>query len=135
MSVKWGNSTSAKFSVRNGVKQGGLLSPRLFSIYMDDLSRILNDSPYGCRIGRNMINHISYADDMCLLSMSSAGMQAMLDICADYGNSHDIKYNATKSYAMCVLPVGMRDIKVSFSINNNNVPVVNECKYLVFNFY
>ena len=38
ISVKWGNSTSSSFTVRNGVRQGSLLSPRLFTLYVDELT-------------------------------------------------------------------------------------------------
>ena len=36
--VRWGSTYSAFFPVRNGVKQGGKLSPLLFNVYMEDLS-------------------------------------------------------------------------------------------------
>ena len=36
--IKWGNETSTCFTITNGVRQDGILSPTLFSIYMDDLS-------------------------------------------------------------------------------------------------
>ena len=39
--VQWGASTSAAFSVGNGVRQGGVLSPYLFNVYMDGLSQLL----------------------------------------------------------------------------------------------
>ena len=38
MCVRWGNSTSPDFLVGNGVKQGGIISPILFNIYMDNLA-------------------------------------------------------------------------------------------------
>ena len=41
MQVKWGNSLSSPFSVGNGVRQGGLPSPALFNLYMDNLSKQL----------------------------------------------------------------------------------------------
>ena len=40
--VKWDNVVSAPFCVSNGVCQGGILSPILFNVYMDELSHQLN---------------------------------------------------------------------------------------------
>lgn len=39
MQIKWGDTVSTPFSVGNGVRQGGILSPGLFNLYMDDLSQ------------------------------------------------------------------------------------------------
>ena len=36
MHVRWGTTTTTPFLVTNGVKQGGILSPMLFNVYMDD---------------------------------------------------------------------------------------------------
>ena len=35
--VKWANELSEFFSVANGVKQGAVISPLLFSFYIDNL--------------------------------------------------------------------------------------------------
>ena len=47
MSVRWGCSISNVFNVSNGARQGGILSPKLFNIYIDGLSNILNNSLIG----------------------------------------------------------------------------------------
>ena len=44
---------------------------------MDDLSIKLNQSGIGGVIGGHLINHLCYADDLCLNSLSSAGMQKL----------------------------------------------------------
>ena len=43
MTVRWGHYISNSFNVTNGVRQGGVLSPQLFNVYIDGLSDILNN--------------------------------------------------------------------------------------------
>ena len=94
MYVQWASCESSSFNpfkVTNGVRQGGILSPKLFIVYMDDLSDQLKNSNIGGNFGSGQLfNHISYADDMCLLSFSSAGMQKLVNICDQYSNDHDL---------------------------------------------
>ena len=63
MRVRWGSSISSSFRVSNGVRQGGILSPYLFNVYVNDLSQTLNRSRTGCLSGNITINHLMYADD------------------------------------------------------------------------
>ena len=48
--VKWGDETSASFSISNGVKQGGVISPLLFILYIDELFLLLKQSGIGCHL-------------------------------------------------------------------------------------
>ena len=81
MFIRWGNTCSTKFLVTDGVKQGGILSPCLFNVYMNNLSLSLNSSGIGGSLGDNIINQLCYADDLCLISLCSSGMLHLLDIC------------------------------------------------------
>ena len=56
------------FRVLNGVKQGGIISPMMFNMYMDQLSIRLNGSGIGGDIRGHLINHLCYADDLCLIT-------------------------------------------------------------------
>ena len=51
------------FLYLNEVRQGGILSPFLFAVYMDDLSLPLNNQAVGCYLGNTKVNHILFADD------------------------------------------------------------------------
>ena len=51
MCIRWGNAISPSFTVSNDVKQGGIISPILFNVYMDGLSVLLNSSNIGRQIG------------------------------------------------------------------------------------
>ena len=71
MSVRWGCSISNvfnNFNMTNGVRQGGILSPKLFNIYIDGLSNILNNTLIGGSLGGKRINHMLYADHLCIVS-------------------------------------------------------------------
>ena len=71
--VKWGAEISEFFKICNGVRQGGILSPKLFAVYIDDLSVVLNALNVGCYIDFRCFSHFIYADDMCLLAPSALG--------------------------------------------------------------
>ena len=67
LQVKWNSCKSPKFKVTNGVRQGGVLSPRLFSVYVDELLERLKINGAGCHIGHHFIGALGYADDIVLL--------------------------------------------------------------------
>ena len=104
MHVRWGIITISSFLVTNGIKQGGILSPILFNVYIDQLSIKLNRSGIGGNIGGHLINYLCYADDLCLISLSSAGMQKLLDMCS-YAIEHLLTYNGSKSFSLCFCTV------------------------------
>ena len=74
MKVNWGNSLSSPFSVSNGVRQGGVLSPYLFVVYNDDLSIKLNCVKAGRFHDNSRLNHIVYAHVLCCFSPSLDGL-------------------------------------------------------------
>ena len=100
--VKWGKSTSAPFHVNNGVHQGGILSPLLFNIYMDNLFKSFNACRTGCMVGDCLINRLMYTDDLVIFSPCTAGLQQLLSLCTQYGMEYDITYNAKKSNILIV---------------------------------
>ena len=90
LKVQWHDSVSEHFKISNGVKQGGILSSLFFNLYMDELSKNLSNVNVGCCVNNNVINHIMYADDLCLLAPSAKGLQFLVNIRAKYASDHDI---------------------------------------------
>ena len=85
-----------KFDVSNGVRQGGVLSPLLFSVYVDELLEKLKKNGVGCYIGHNFVGALGYADDIILLCPSVKGLKNMISMCEEYAESHDILFNGEK---------------------------------------
>ena len=131
MTVRWGHCISNSFNVTNGVRQGGVLSPQLFNVYIDGLSDILNKSTIGGTLGGKPINHLLYADDLCIVSLSSAGLQQLLSICDQYCASHSITFNVRKSVCM-FFKSKMNKLydNVPVVLSGNNIDFVHETKYL-----
>ena len=128
--IRWGNTFSTSFCVSNGVKQGGIISPVLFNVYMDNLSCALNRSNIGGRIGGEIVNHLSYADDLCLICLSSAGMQKLLNVCSNYATEHSLSYNANKSYSLCFKATTIKFESPTLYFGQMSIPNVTDCRYL-----
>ena len=82
--IRWNSVESDWFRVRNGVRQGAILSPSLFCVYLDTLLSKLRDAGIGCHLGDTFLGAFGYADDVTLLSPSREGLQVMLDICENF---------------------------------------------------
>ena len=96
MSVRWNEICSAGFGVSNGVRQGGVLSPVLFSVYMDGLLYKLKDSGVSCYWGCRFVDGLCCADDLVLLAPSVSALRMMLAICEIFALSHGLKFNSQK---------------------------------------
>ena len=131
LNVQWGRCHSETFGVSNGVRQGGILSPKLFNIYIDTLSSELSQKQIGCCLGNMMFNHLIYADDMLLLCPSAKGLQTLIDICIKYANGHDIIFNSSKTCCM-LFQSSKNKIKSPSSVylDGDIISFVNSHKYL-----
>ena len=97
VSVRWNSAHSEMFSVANGVRQGGVLSPILFTVYIDDLLSQLEDAGIGCYWNHHYVGAICYADDIVLLAPSPSALRHMLHTCSIFAESHNFVFNASKT--------------------------------------
>ena len=78
--VKWNNARSQSFRVISGTKQGGVISPHFYGVYVNDLIKILRRAGLGCHLIHLFVACIMYADDIALLAPLRSVMQSMIDI-------------------------------------------------------
>ena len=68
--VRWNKTIGEWFPILCGVRDGGVLSPYLFAVYIDDTIVNLRESGYGIKTGKLFVGCIHYADDVVLLSFT-----------------------------------------------------------------
>lgn len=129
--IRWGSTVSHPFFTSNGVRQGGIISPILFNIYMDNLSDKLNESCIGCHFNGKLFNHLMYADDTCVFAPSVSGLQKLLDICSIYADDNTLIFNATKTKFVSYLPSKLSKLHIpSVYLSGSCVDRVSSIKYL-----
>ena len=96
--VKWNSCLSESFGVTNGVRQGGVLSPVLFTVYLEELLQRLTSLDIGCHVGHHYVGSLCYADDIALLAPSpSAALRILLRECELFAIEHNLQFNAAKT--------------------------------------
>ena len=133
--VRWNNSFSHLLLVRSGIRQGGILSPLLFNIYINTIITALEKADMGCHIDNTFVGCIAYADDILLLSASVVHLHKMLEICQSQGEKLDVRFNPNKS---CLFTFG-KDYKeqmanIHFGAGDTGITWVDNMKYLGINF-
>ena len=124
------------FTISNGVRQGGL-SSTLFAVYMDDLSSLLNASRIGCHISDICINHVFYADDLCLMAPCAIARQELLEICYRYSVEVNLNFNATKFFCVAFnafTPKHYTIVLPPLFMNTLPIMYTDSIKYLGFTF-
>ena len=91
--IRWGSVTSHSFNMRNGIRQGSILSPYLFNLYVDDMNKRLNSAGIGCYIGNEAANNFAYADDLVILAPCAAALNDLISICVDFSKDNYIIFS------------------------------------------
>ena len=132
--VKWNNCYSMEFNIKNGVKQGAVLSALLYCVYVEGLFHILRKSRLGCWINGEFVGTVGYADDNMLLSPTLDGLQRIINICELYAAEHNLTFstnenaNKCKTKCMAILKKG-RNLK-PLILGGHCLPMVNSVRHL-----
>ena len=108
--VRWGETRSERFPITNGTRQGSMVSPALWSVYLDMLIKELREMGIGCHVGGLFMGVVVYADDVLLMAPTRGAMQTMLDKCEEYAAANNIMFSTDpdpiKSKTKCIFVCG-----------------------------
>ena len=104
MCINWGNLTQRISKFLMVYNNAGCYSPNSFLYYIVDLSQDFLMCKSGCYINEQYMNHVMYADDICLLVPNAIDLQQMLDMCVNFSIRNYIMFNLIKSVCVVFKP-------------------------------
>ena len=128
--IRWGSVHSNFIFLKCGVRQGGVLSPYLFSLCINGVVRHVQYSSFGCHFGMRNISIILYADDILLLSPSVCALQKLLHIVESYLDSIDMSLNPKKSVCLRIGPRYKEHCEAIVTNAGHSLSWVSSIRYL-----
>ena len=99
--VRWDGEFSTLFTMKNGVRQGAILSAIAYCFYCEDLFSLLKMRRTGCWVLNTYHGIVGYSDDNWLLAPSLSALQDMLRTCEEYAASHNLKFSTDPDPVKC----------------------------------
>jgi hypothetical protein len=91
-----GEEKTEWFELHTGVRQGCVMSPVLFSLFINGLAREVKEKGMGVKMGERRVTLLLYADDIVLLSETPADLQRMMDVVSEYSRKWRFSINPKK---------------------------------------
>ena len=98
--------------VRPGVRQGCVLSPKLFNLYTEEIFRKSEDIK-GVVVGGRNINNLRFADDTLLIAEGEEELQQLTDKVREDSKTNGLEMNVKKTKTMII----RRDVKDGSKVN------------------
>ena len=95
--IVWNNIKGFYKKINTGVRQGGILSPLLFKIYINELLMKFNELEQGCKLGISKLNILAYADDVVIFCNTYEGLNELFVELEKFLNNNYLKLNSNKS--------------------------------------
>ena len=96
-SIKIDGGITKPFTSSIGVKQGGVLSPQFFKLFLADLPSIFDNTCDPVSLNKKILHCLMYADDLILLSKSKEGLQNCINKLSDYCKRWNLTVNTSKT--------------------------------------
>ena len=127
LSHKDGELTIPDVRIKRGIYQGDSLSPLLFCLTLDPLSKLLKHQDIGYNLGktrgpeaaRKIISHLLFMDDIKLYADSEENLQKLLKVVHDYSNDIQMEFGLDKC-AKCTIEKGKKVETQDFQLNDGS---------------
>ena len=129
--IKFGDKFSSPFRTNRGVRQGCVLSPLLFNIFLSDIQNVFDHSGDNPIMNYEEISCLIWADDILILSETEQGLQNKLHALATYCKENKLEVNTDKTKTMIFTKSG-RLLKNRFLFRKTELENVRSYKYLGF---
>jgi len=128
--IKWGSVMSRCFRLFCGIRQGGVLSPYLFAVYIDSIVVKVLKSNIGCYVKWTCMSVLLYADDIILLAPSITALQQLLHVCEQELRWLDMSINVKKSACMRIGPRFNAKCNNIITVDGRELTWVDNIRYL-----
>ncbi|XP_071960018.1 uncharacterized protein [Antedon mediterranea] len=126
--VQFANLETELFDIDEGVKQGCSLSPTLFSIYINELRIMLNNSDLGVNIFNTKINCLLWADDVVLIGENEKELKMLLQTTTEFAKEWKMSFNYDKSNVLITRQ--RTNLYRKWRLGNNSITETDKYKYL-----
>ena len=105
--IRTGHGTTDWFQIGKRVRQGCILSPCLFNLYIDYIMRnaVLEEAQAGIKIAGRNINNLRYADDTTLMAESEGELKSLLMTVKEESENVGLRLNIQKTKVMACGPI------------------------------
>ena len=131
--IKWKGDISTFFDIKQGVKQGGILSADLYKIYVNSLLKKIINTGIGSKVGDIICNTSACADDVTINATTESEAQILLDIAADFAKQERYELQPSKANTIRIKPSN-RTSKGKpthpLKLNGSDIPEVEEATHI-----
>jgi hypothetical protein len=129
--IRLNGEESAPFQINLGVKQGCVLSPELFKIFINDLIESIHETDTGVKLDFTTIASLMFADDLVMMSETLEGLKQQVKSLESWCSRFKMHANISKTKVMILNTMNKHS---DLTLNGEKVEVVPEYQYLGLTF-
>ena len=128
--IVWNGAKGSYRRIERGVRQGDMLSPFLFKLYIDDVLEEISRKGVGCKLGILRINILAYADDLVLIADNQKNLDDLYRVLDEKMQQLRLCINKAKSKAMIFTHSKRPGRPNEIVMGSDTFEVVTQYKYL-----